>query len=369
VIQTAATDVPRFNHNPTTGESLGLLVEESRSNLLLQSEDFSTTWAANTSTVSTNVAIAPNGTLTADKIIVNNGAASGFLNQGNAYTAGTTYTFSAYVKADGIAEFRIVVLAASFGASGTAIFNLTAGTASLSGSMSSVSIIPFPNGWYRVVATAAATITSTSSSRWQAQGTGDGTAGILIWGAQLEAGAFPTSYIKNVDTAAGVTRSADLASISNANLLPWFTSFDEHTFYAELRGGPPKGLGSLIMEGLVSGAIGGVSLSLNNTSTRFRSQQRHGVARFDSGNNNGGILASTINRVAVRASALGSQSADNGLLPAAGSAPTQVDWNTGASIAFGKRSTSSTLFLNGYIARIVYWPQPLANSTLQQITQ
>jgi hypothetical protein len=42
VIQTAATDVPRFDHNPTTGESLGLLVEEQGTNLLLNSATLST---------------------------------------------------------------------------------------------------------------------------------------------------------------------------------------------------------------------------------------------------------------------------------------------------------------------------------------
>jgi hypothetical protein len=187
-----------------------------------------------------------------------------------------------------------------------------------------------------------------------------------VTNAQLEAGAFRTSYIATAGATA--TRSADVVSISNANLLPWFTSFNEHTFYAELRGDAPKGLGSIIMEGLVSGAIGGITLGLNSTSTRFRTQQRHGVARFDSGNTLGGLLTSTINRVAVRASALGSQSAENGLLPSAGTIA-QSDWNTGASIAIGKRSTSSSLFLNGCIARIIYWPQSFADPTLQSLTQ
>ena len=41
-LQTAATDVPRFDHNPITGESLGLLVEEQRTNLLLNSATLAT---------------------------------------------------------------------------------------------------------------------------------------------------------------------------------------------------------------------------------------------------------------------------------------------------------------------------------------
>jgi hypothetical protein len=46
---------------------------------------------------------------------------------------------------------------------------------------------------------------------------GDGTSGIYIWGAQLEAGSFPTSYMKNEGTSSGVTRSADVASIPVAD--------------------------------------------------------------------------------------------------------------------------------------------------------
>ena len=42
IIQTAASGVPRFDHDPVTGESLGLLIEEARTNLLLNSATLST---------------------------------------------------------------------------------------------------------------------------------------------------------------------------------------------------------------------------------------------------------------------------------------------------------------------------------------
>ncbi|MCP5345114.1 MAG: hypothetical protein H7A05_10880 [Pseudomonadales bacterium] len=42
VMQTASTDVARFTHDPVTGQSLGLLIEESRTNLLLNSETLGT---------------------------------------------------------------------------------------------------------------------------------------------------------------------------------------------------------------------------------------------------------------------------------------------------------------------------------------
>jgi hypothetical protein len=60
---------PRFDHNPTTGESLGLLVEEQRTNLLLRSEEFdNASWTNSASLVTANTAVAPNGTLTADTL-------------------------------------------------------------------------------------------------------------------------------------------------------------------------------------------------------------------------------------------------------------------------------------------------------------
>lgn len=290
VLQTAATDVPRFDHNPTTGESLGLLVEEARTNLLLNSGTLSTQ-SVTVTAVAHTLHFTGTGTITLT----------------GASTAGP-------LVGTGAGEANRVSLT----------FTPTAGSLTL---------------------TVSGTVTN----------------------AQLEAGAFRTSYIST--TAATVTRAADVASISNANLIPWLTSFDENTFYAELRGEPPKGLGGIIMEGLVSSAIGGATLALNNTSTRFRSQQRTGPSRFDGGNNNGSLLTNTINRVALGTSALGSQSGENGLLPTAFTSPAQADWDPGSALSLGKRSISSTVFLNGCIARFTYWPTRLANTTLQQITQ
>ena len=61
VIQTASTNVPRFDHNPTTGESLGLLAEEQRANLLLRSEEFdNASWTKTRSSISADSTIAPN---------------------------------------------------------------------------------------------------------------------------------------------------------------------------------------------------------------------------------------------------------------------------------------------------------------------
>ena len=72
VMQTASSAVARFDHNPSTLESLGLLVEEARTNICLQSEDLSTTWANSNSIDTQEQGTAPNGTDTANKLSDNN---------------------------------------------------------------------------------------------------------------------------------------------------------------------------------------------------------------------------------------------------------------------------------------------------------
>ena len=97
------------------------------------------------------------------------------------------------------------------------------------------------NGWYRCSVTVVAD--STIGVAFQiyaatANGTtrtpvyiGTGANAFYIWGAQLEAGAFPTSYIPTV--ASTVTRAADVASITGTNFSSWYNQ-SEGTYYAEV---------------------------------------------------------------------------------------------------------------------------------------
>ena len=206
LIKTATTNEARFDHNPTTGESLGLLVEEARTNLLLRSEEFDTTWARTSVSPfgvgsAVNVETAPNGTLTADLIAVANGFNSGtgfvFQDITKAATA-TTYTVTAFAKAQ---NWNAVTLHAQDVATNnnraTVTFSLATGVittaAAAAGTFSAASAItatPFINGWFRV------NLTFTSSTETglrvrlipnnSTTVTGDGTSGIYLWGAQLE---------------------------------------------------------------------------------------------------------------------------------------------------------------------------------------
>ena len=196
---TAKNGAPRFDHDPTTGESLGLLVEESRENLLLQSEDFSTTWSESDASVSANQTIAPDGNATADKLVCGTGTP---LFQGvvQSITATSSATrFSVYVKAAELDQIEL----RSFSPTNLAVFELsTQQVLSQSGSPAPT-ITDAGNGWYRCSITSSSSgVTSfrislvSGGSRTFAPISG---AGLYIWGAQLEPGTTATDYVRTVD--------------------------------------------------------------------------------------------------------------------------------------------------------------------------
>ena len=103
VLQTASTNVPRFDHDPATGNaSRGLLIEESRQNLLQRSEEFDNAyWGKIDATVVDNAATSPASTLTADRVHPStNSSASVFFRNGAA-SASTAYSASLFMKAAG----------------------------------------------------------------------------------------------------------------------------------------------------------------------------------------------------------------------------------------------------------------------------
>ena len=242
-LQTAASGVARFDHNPTTGESLGLLIEEQRVNLALQSEDFTTTWAKTTSNVLSNIAISPNGTLTADKLYDDSTATSvHYISQNfTSITNGGVYTTTVYAKAGERSILRINLQGAT---NATAFYNLSTGVVGTIASGVTASMTSVGNGWYRCTHTR--TIDAVTAGVYfhlvdtgeVVTYSGNNYSGIYIWGAQLEAGAFATSYIPTV--ASQVTRSPDAASLTGTNFSSWYRT-DEGTLYTEsgLVGNPP----------------------------------------------------------------------------------------------------------------------------------
>jgi len=226
-IRGATTNVPRFDHDPLSGRSLGLLVEEARTNLLLQSNGFNTTWAGNT-TETAAAGTAPNGTNTAWEVkdTLDVIPTQHSLAQSVSVTGGIAYSVSVFLKAGTLPRVALILSGPTAFSSGNkaATFNLTTGVlVSVSGTTATAQIIPYPNGWYRCTltatadGTASATLTIRTDNGTSTSYTGDGTGTIFAWEAQLEAGAFPSSHIPT--TTGTLLRPADSAVIDGTGVL------------------------------------------------------------------------------------------------------------------------------------------------------
>jgi hypothetical protein len=166
-----------------------------RYNLLTYSEEFDNgAWTKFQSTVTSNAAVAPNGTTTADKLIPNNGATSGFTynTASPAIPVGTGATASVWVKAAELGFAWVVCNVRASSLTTGVCVNLSTGALTNGGANGTYAVTNAGNGWWRVECTATASSASSYIEVWPlaAAGTpstytGDGTSGIYIWGADL----------------------------------------------------------------------------------------------------------------------------------------------------------------------------------------
>ena len=251
LVVTAAADSPRFDHRYVNGEveSLGLLVEEQRINLIrYNTKHDESVWINNSNnsseTINTTETLSPDGTNNATKLFGNNGVTTRqSIYQQVSITSGTTYTFSVFLKqgqrryASIWFDTTTISEGAYYGAA--TIIDLQTGTLATG---NQTTIVPYPNGWYRCYVTATPTATgnvsmqvSVGSPNNNVSGyiaNGDGSSGIYIWGHQVEAGGFPTSYLPTSDST--VTRVHDRAYYENVDQTDWFSKTEgtvvfEHT--------------------------------------------------------------------------------------------------------------------------------------------
>ena len=197
---TDATNIPRLDY--TDGGCPSLLLEPQSTNLVTYSEDFSdASWIKQAGSIGDNQAISPDGTLNADKLI--DAATAGVLRKEGISLSALDYTFSVFAKKD---DRDYLLLITGFG---TGTFDLDNGVV-ISSTLSSIGKIEeYTNGWYKC----SLTFTATASSPFFRISTSgsqpiiNGTSGVYIWGAQLEALPYATSYIPT--SGAIATRLAD----------------------------------------------------------------------------------------------------------------------------------------------------------------
>jgi hypothetical protein len=168
--------------------------------LFTWSEDFSNAaWSKSASSISSNVTTAPNGTLTADKLIEDTANTSHTIFQTISISASTNYNYSVYLKA--AERFRFRIRFTGFSGAQDATVNLNTQTTSL-GTLTSVG-----NGWFRFAwsvnsgAGGSSTLVAITLQDDSGNSTylGNGTSGAFIWGAQLVEGTSALDYFPTTD--------------------------------------------------------------------------------------------------------------------------------------------------------------------------
>ena len=182
--------------------------------------------------------------------------------------------------------------------------------------------------------------------------TGNGTSGALFWGAQLEVGAFPTSYIPSTTA---TTRAADLASMPTA---AWFNAANG-TYQGEfIPNGNAAGLPVII-----SGNAGSPTLA-TGADSRLTAGVRSGAAVFSA---TGPLYAfGAVNKAAFAYLSGASRAATKNRI---------LDFNataltvTGTAVEFGSDGAApGANALNGWLRRVRYWPRALSAAELQSVT-
>jgi hypothetical protein len=372
LIQTAAINAPRFDYDPVTLAAKGLLIEEQRTNIMLQSQTFdSGTWSKSGATITANAAVSPDGAANADALVEDAATSTHFCQQFVSFTTATAYTFSTYVKAGTRAWCLLQFPSSAFGASTGSFFNLSGAGAlgAAVGSPTARTITAVGNGWYRVTLTATTTATaggnvpiSAASADNTSSYTGvAGAEAIYLYGAQLEAGAFATSYIPTV--ASTVTRSADVASMTGTNFSSWYNQ-SEGTMVFE---------GSSVAPATLAQTLNALAASdgTNNNVNRIGRFLNFWFGETRDGNvqqaapqaTNGSYTQNATAKVAYAYKANDFAVSANGaaaVTDTSGTVPTVIN-----RLDIG----GPTVQLNGHIRQIAYYNTRLSNAVLQGVTR
>jgi hypothetical protein len=397
-LQTAANDTPRFDHDPATGASLGLLLETSATNFLLHSADLAdAVWTKSNITATANNAVAPDGTTTAAKLAATNN--DGYVLQAAATTLGTNAVGTASIflkRASGTGVIalelgestqtcavdstwkRFSLTPTSITASATIASNVVTVTRTahklltgdrirvLTGSGNLITNLPVTS----ITVTDANTFTFAHT---QADGTGNiayvsrtpriklATSGdeIWAWGGQLEASIYLTSYIPT--TTATATRAVEVALV---NPITSFFNTAEGAIFTEASTLNPSSENRAIR---IRTGSSEVLLDLSIEGSAGQSAPRLAA------NGAASVLGSRITTTATVKMA-GTYNASsiigalNGVLSTEQNTTLAMPAPTASTNMLLMRAFPTSNQYNGYIRKIAYWPKRLSDTLLQQLT-
>ena len=364
----ATAGQPRFEYDPSSdGQSMGILIEGQFQQLAQYTEDLSNAyWTKANTTVESNAAVAPDGTLTADLVVETTATGVGHhvrTDNVTGISSSTTYTATVYAKAAGLGFCRLYT---NIGAANTgAVFNLSDGTHNVTDGSGTFSSSSVGNGWYRLQMTfttsntnngAVYFHTATDSSTVIYAGNGYGS--VILWGANLTQSSHSYSYLKA--EGAATTKAAESLSVDAADI--------------GYTGGPV----SMQADFKVNSVLGSTRriASIENTRGLIRPYISGGGDVKTFGDTDGAtvidtsiqtdITANTDYSMALRWDTNDYRGALNGTLGNADTSCPLPDFD-GASFYVGGQS-SSGYELNGHIKRVALYNEALSDTNLQALT-
>jgi hypothetical protein len=365
-VQTVASAYygPRFDYDPVTLAPRGLLIEEQRVNLLLYSAEFDNAgWVKSFAAVTANATTSPDGTTNADRLTADGSLNTHVAQRTVTYTA-AAHTLSVYAKRD-TNNFVQVRFGVAASAQGFVNFDLNAGTVGTIGAtVSSASITPAGNGWYRCTITGTTAAVGSNAGFYIVASATSGSAesntlttSVFLYGAQLEAGAFPTSYIPTV--ASTVTRAADNATITGTNFSSWYNA-SEGTLVSEAVSTRPAGDTTRLLA--ASDGTANNSIRLNVATIPLAVV----VAGVTEASFTLSTVANAANKYALGYKVNDVNGAVNGV---AGTTDTSASIPVVDRLEIGRLGGgASGNVLCGHIRTITFYPQRLANAQLQALT-
>ena len=359
LIKYAAANEPRFDHDSVTGVCKGLLIEESRTNLIVPSNNFSI-WGINGGSTSTPNHQAPDGNSNSFLFSEDSNLAVHRIFNSFAGTIGTTYTTSVFLKFAGRSETFIETR--SISTYPYAVFNLQTGTVGFVSPGITANMKQFPNGWWRCVITGTADLAGGNTLIGGIEGgvrsyVGLNAPAFYIFGAQVEVGSYPLSYI--VTTSSTAIRGADTSSIIGTDFNLFYNQ-SEGTFFSSASISNLTGINRGIAQ-IDDGSNTHIIrhyYDINGFKVQVRANDVTSIFLSITG------VADVAQKLAISHQGTSFNAVANGGTAVSATRTSPVGLN---ALRIGSL-VGGPFYINGHIARIQYFRKRLSNEKLQALT-